>query len=222
MNETHAKLAMVLGVPPNTIKNWRDEFDPIHDNPRQGWYQRRMGRSRIRTVDALGHLTEYELHSIVADILKNPNGPTANELVRAIGDESDDAEPPMEPGIRGPIGHKAEKLFQAYHATKQLPKSGHLVDCRYDQCGYDFRIESDLEQYFVEVKGIAAESGRISFTNKEWETAIEHGERYFLVVVKNIDDQPEYVTIQNPAKNLAVEIRVYTTIQTGWSARIPR
>jgi len=221
-NETHAAIARSLDVPPNTIKNWRDEFDPIHDNPRQGWHQRPMTRSRIRTDDALSHLTEFELYSIVFEILHNPVGSSANELVQVIGDETDDSQQQTEYGLRGPTGHAAEKLFEIYHETNQQPLAGALVDCRHEQCGYDYRIDTDSEHYFIEVKGLAAESGGITFTNKEWQTAIDAGDRYYLVVVKNIDELPEYVIIQNPSDDLDAKMRVYTTIQTSWTARIAR
>ncbi len=221
-NDTHAALAQVLDVPPNTIKNWRDEFDPIHENPRQGWHQRPMTRSRVRTVDALGHLTEFELYSIVSDFLATPTGNSANELVQAIGNETDDDDQSAEYGLRGPTGHAAEMLFQTYHQNEQLPQAGSLIDCRHEQCGYDYRIESDTGQYFIEIKGLAAASGGISFTNKEWQTALDNGDDYYLVVVKNIDEQPEFVIIQNPANNLDAQMRVYTTIQTSWTSRIAR
>jgi hypothetical protein len=35
-----------LRVNQNTVKNMRDEFDPIHDNSRAGWYQRPLRPSR--------------------------------------------------------------------------------------------------------------------------------------------------------------------------------
>ena len=43
--ETHIAIGEILHVLPNTIKNWRDEFDPVHENTRRGWHQRPMARS---------------------------------------------------------------------------------------------------------------------------------------------------------------------------------
>jgi hypothetical protein len=34
--KTHNEIGQILGVNPNTIKNMRDDFDSIHDNPRVG------------------------------------------------------------------------------------------------------------------------------------------------------------------------------------------
>lgn len=39
-----------LGVKANSVKNMRDEFDPIHDNDRVGWYQRPLRPSRARVA----------------------------------------------------------------------------------------------------------------------------------------------------------------------------
>ena len=39
-------LGLSLGVKPNSIKNYRDEFDPIFPNHRQGWHKRQMYSSR--------------------------------------------------------------------------------------------------------------------------------------------------------------------------------
>ncbi len=219
-SETHAELARRLEVPANTIKNWRDEFDPIHENARQGWHQRPMSRSRVRIVDALSQLSEFELHSIVLAILKDQYGPTAHELLNAIGE--DDAESPelMIYGLRGPTGFAAERHFEDYHIEFQLPHPGILIDCRHEQCGYDYKIDSGDKTSFVEVKGLAGESGGLCFTNKEWQTAIEFGEQYYLVVVKNANDKAVVLLIQNPASKLKAEMRVFTAIQTTWTARV--
>ena len=221
-NATHEALGTSLDIKPSTIKNWRDEFDPIHQNERKGWYQRPMNRSRVRTVDALSHLSELELFSIVSDFIRAPDGDSANELIQVIGDDTAVESDQREYGLRGPTGHAAEQHFERYHQQHGLPHAGTLVDCRHDQCGYDYRIETESEIYFVEVKGLATDSGGISFTNREWLTAQENGMRYFLVVVKNISEKPEFVTIQNPGVELNPTMRVYTTIQTSWSARIAR
>ncbi len=34
-----------LGVPPASMKNLRDEFDPLHPNGRKGWHKRRLRRT---------------------------------------------------------------------------------------------------------------------------------------------------------------------------------
>ena len=50
---THDALAAALDVQSASIKNWRDEFDPVHDNDRQGWHRREMAPSRKRAISWL-------------------------------------------------------------------------------------------------------------------------------------------------------------------------
>ena len=51
MTATHLELGRILNVKASKIKNMRDEFDSIHDNPRVGWYQRDLRPSRMEIVD---------------------------------------------------------------------------------------------------------------------------------------------------------------------------
>ena len=64
MSNTHNKIGELLSVPPNTIRNWRDEFDPLFGH-RAGWYQRPMTQSRLRVVKAL------EERGVSSDVLKS-------------------------------------------------------------------------------------------------------------------------------------------------------
>ncbi len=216
---THRALAEALGVPPKSIVNWRDEFDPIHDNERAGWHNRKMIPSRRRTAEALADLSENELFAIVLNIIRTPNGHTLDEVVQAIGTaELNDDEPAAVYGSRGATGFKAENAFAEHHAKTALPVAGRLRDRRHDQCGYDFEIEAETQQLAVEVKGLAGESGGIMFTDKEWDVAQQMGDRYFLAVVRNVaTDNPQVSLVRNPAANLPTEMRVYTTVQVGWT-----
>lgn len=213
---THEALGALLDVAPESIKNWRDEFDPVHDTPRQGWHKRPMAPSRRRTIEALGGLDEDSILSLVKAILWSPNGPTANEVVDAIGNAEgeDDAQ---QHGIRGPTGVAAELAFKAYHAATALPARGALRDRRHDECGYDFEIDSDTGPIAVEVKGIAGQAGGVSFTNAEWRKAGELGDSYYLAVVRNVAEKPTVSLIRNPRSAFAAEMRAYTIVQVSWT-----
>ena len=115
-SETHKRIGSLLGIPPNSIKNWRDEFDPIHENSRQGWHKRPMAPSRKRTVEALAHLSENELYNIVSVIINQPIGPLAEDVVNSIADvESiDDESSNTVFGTRGRTGHAAELEFRFF------------------------------------------------------------------------------------------------------------
>lgn len=83
MNATHEALGHALGVPAGSIKNWRDEFDPVHDNGRAGWHKRPMVPSRIRAIELLCDHTADELYMLVRDASVSPLGPAATRFLNA-------------------------------------------------------------------------------------------------------------------------------------------
>lgn len=220
ITEGHERIGDHLGVNPNTVKNMRDEFDSIHDNPRVGWYQREIRPSRQRVVEAFQDLGEYELRSIVAGILEQGSGASTQGLdtiievlVEAPVDERSGDFPYI---VRGPTGRAAEEFFIDQYGKTGLPLRGNLTDTRDQGCGYDFEISSDSETVFVEVKGLKAEIGGVLFTAKEWGMAREHRERYYLALIRNLADQPNLEIIQNPAKVFSPRKAVTTTVQVRW------
>jgi hypothetical protein len=58
-----------LVVKSNTVKNMRDEFDPLHPNNRKGWYQRELRPSRKDVYEKYKNLTEAELREVVKGII---------------------------------------------------------------------------------------------------------------------------------------------------------
>ncbi len=46
-----------LGGRPASIKNYRDEFDPIFPNPRKGWHTRPLREHCREILDLSGHLS---------------------------------------------------------------------------------------------------------------------------------------------------------------------
>lgn len=218
MAATHEALAGTIGCAPRAIQNWRDEFDPVHDNSRQGWHKRAMFPSRRRMMEALEQLGEEELFALVQAILKEPSGLDASRLMSLMTEEdASDSTPERTYGLRGPTGQKAEEFFIRHHREHGEPIAGTLLDKRLQQCGYDFEIQGDRARAVVEVKGLASHTGGITFTNKEWKLAREMGDEYYLALVRDVAANPSIRLIQNPARRLCAQMRSYTTIQIGWS-----
>lgn len=216
-SSTHAALGKALGVQPMSIKNWRDEFDPVHDNSRQGWHRRPMSPSRERLLEALVNLTEEELSGLVSAITSNPQSTEADQLFGILEGITNLDPKAIAPTPRGPTGAQAEDVFMKHHETTGEPSPGVLHDRRNDECGFDFEIISNYGHVVVEVKGLAGESGGITFTDKEWRTALKIGDDYFLVLVRNVATKPTISLIQNPGSSLSPYRRVYTTVQIGWT-----
>ena len=193
----------------------RDEFDPYHVH-RAGWYQKPLGPSRVKVVNALQDLTEIQIRELVMDILEGKTDKAEMETLLAVAAVSDENErsvfaPP------NPTGRKAEEHFIDFFRLYALPVCGNLTDTRDLGTGYDFEIAPGSEEYFVEVKGISKVSGGILFTDKEWRTAHEKGERYFLAIVSNVNNEPVVRLIRNPAGKLKSKKNLTQVIQINWS-----
>ncbi|MEJ7739045.1 MAG: DUF3883 domain-containing protein [Chitinophagaceae bacterium] len=216
--ETHNKIGELLSVNPHTVKNWRDEFDPLFGH-RAGWYQRPMNPSRIRVAQALENLDEFQVRSIAKDILtgKIQEEPDEEEQLLAIASEETKGKSTQKFILRTPTGKAAEEYFLKHFSENKKPFEGKLIDCRDLGVGYDFRIESGDSKYFIEVKGLSEFIGGVLFTNKEWTVAKSEGDSYFLCVISNVSDQPEIIFIQNPFEKLKPKKNIYTTIQISWS-----
>lgn len=216
--ETHAKIGELLSVNPQTVKNWRDEFDPLFGY-RAGWHQRPMSPSRVRVVQALEGLDEQQVYEIVKDILfKNLNS-DSDELEQLLNIVSTDDQIKKNTSfiLRAPTGSAAEKIFIEYYTENLRPIEGNLIDCRDFGVGYDFKIEGINSTSYVEVKGISEFSGGILFTDKEWRIAKSEKNNYYLCIISNLNSQPNIIFIQNPASKLKPIKNVYATLQINWS-----
>lgn len=217
--DTHDKIGGLLHVKPATVKNWRDEFDPLFGH-RAGWYQRPLSRSRLAVANALADLDESGVYELVKDILlkfNHSDDPEMRQLKSILADAETGSNRTVVYVPRGITGRSAEEFFLQQFKMGNIPFKGKLKDCRELGVGYDFEIESNELRLYVEVKGRDKESGGVLFTNKEWEHAKKMGENYYLCLVSNVSDNPLIQILQNPASNLNAEKYVYTAIQINWN-----
>jgi hypothetical protein len=215
--ETHDKIGELLSINPHTIKNWRDEFDPLFGH-RLGWYQRPLTLSRVQVAQALDELDETQIFEIVKDILFKVSGDAEDlEQLTDIVKTDDQKRKKSKYILRCPTGKAAEKFFIDYFIENQKPIAGKLMDCRDLGVGYDFKIEGKNGSCFVEVKGVSQYSGEVLFTGKEWIVAQREGVNYFLCVVSNLNTEPNILFIQNPADKLKPKKNIYTSIQICWN-----
>ena len=66
--EAFNDIATRMNVQKHSVKNWRDEFDPLHGH-RAGWHKRAMAPSRIFVAEEMKNLNEEEIRKIVLKIL---------------------------------------------------------------------------------------------------------------------------------------------------------
>lgn len=223
-NEAFEAVGDTLQVKKNYVKLRRDEFDPAFPW-REGW-KRSMDKRIVKTIELFQDLDEPEMREIVLKILKDNTYQSSEELTQITGiinsvqpDKKGDKKK-MGGGLfilRGPTGKKAEAFFQSHFNQTFEPVKGNLIDTREWGCGYDFKIESGKRETFVEVKGLSEISGGILFTDKEWKTAKEKTDSYYLAIVRNVTKEPEIQFFQNPAGIFQPNKNIYTSIQVQWS-----
>jgi hypothetical protein len=64
------------------------------------------------------------------------------------------------------------------------------------------------------VKGIRAKKGRFRLTENEYNKAREYHNDYIITLVLNLDDIPNFLTIDNPLKNLKFEEKIIKSKET--------
>ncbi len=212
-----------LHVKPNSVKNWRDEFDPYYDNERKGWYQRGIRPSRQEVMTAFDDLSEDALRAVVVDIIRSADRQKVETQLRTVLkkiQESGKRKKINRKAVytaRGPTGRMAEEFFISRFHAERTPFSGVLKDCRDDGTGFDFEITAQGNRLLVEVKGLAKEFGGITFTDKEWKVANETQNDYFLGLVTQVATSPKIGFVQNPACNFAPAYHAYTIVSVSWT-----
>ncbi|MEZ6043933.1 MAG: DUF3883 domain-containing protein [Planctomycetaceae bacterium] len=211
----HKYLAERIGVPASSVKLWRDEFDPIHANSRQGWHKRKMAPSRLRMAEMLGGVSEVGVYGLLIDCFENQEANVV-ELLREIDAPSPGSNEKIP--TRSLTGGRAEEQFINWFRTGKSIFTGPLDDCRLLQCGYDFEAFYAGAQAYIEVKGLRDNSGGVLMTDKEWTTCAELGELYFMILVRSVEaTRPTIEVYRNPAETLKARQNVATVVQVSWT-----
>lgn len=219
---THKAIGALLNIKSSTIRNWRDEFDPLFGY-RDGWHQRGLSISRIRVVEAIGNLDETSLRSIVQDILSGNNSIELSEDLEQLISVIPNRKKKRQKRAYVPrniTGRKAEEIFIEWFKSGQgiIPQGKDFIDMRDYGCGYDFQIvASDKQIYAIEVKGFLEDEGGILITGKEWETAGIMKTDYYLVLVSNISNDPVISVVNNPYEKFSPKRNLQTVIQVNWT-----
>lgn len=211
-NEAFNALGLAVGAPRGSIKNYRDEFDPLFPNQRKGWHKRPRREYCLRVLEEYREL-DFELFT---------------RLIEAFAGDVADADEPQ-PRERSDFanrlitGRAAERYFESIH--REVPEFDNclLEDTTLLGCGYDFRLSSMSSDQFmvVEVKGMKGKTGGISLTPREYAAAETLQERFFLFVVKNFEEKPYHDIYRNPLRmGLNFKRVERTVVQTSWSANI--
>jgi hypothetical protein len=207
-----------LGSKPASVKNYRDEFDPLLSKRRKGWHKRQR---RDYCVNVFKEYRDLELATFTG-LIQSFLGYDENVLseLRARG-MKEDAESLFVKRLT--TGLAAEHYFESVHSGLPEFKGFQLENTTRLGCGYDFRLSGYGRKDFlaVEVKGLRERAGSLALTPKEYETADALTDRFFLFVVKNFQRSPFHEIYQNPLSGaLSFKKTERVLVQVSWSTNV--
>jgi Protein NO VEIN, C-terminal len=209
-------IGSALGVRPASVKNYRDEFDPLFPNNRKGWHKRPI-RNYCRDIyDAFGGLGRKSFTNLLKEIIYKEHelDVLMEEVERSEGDERSFAR-------RLITGQAAEQYFKLNYKRVELFNDFDVEDTTGLGCGFDFKLFTSDLFYGVEVKGLSEQNGSIVLTEKEYLVASKLKDRFFLFVVKNFKEIPFHELYRDPLHGELVFKRVERkAIQTHWTTHL--
>jgi len=209
-------LGYALGGKPASIKNYRDEFDPLFPNLRKGWHHRKPRSYCAEVLEEYGSLDIRMFSDLI------------NSFVSYAVVESSEL-PPDEEGADSAFARRlitglaAEQYFESVQADLDEFRNYDVENTTRLGCGYDFRLRNKTDNAFlaVEVKGMKDRSGGIMFTPKEYQAAAALTDRFYLFVVKNFREAPFHEIYRNPlASPLRFERKERVIVQVSWFTSI--
>lgn len=200
-----------------SIKNYRDEFDPLFPNRRKGWHKRKTRSYCLKVFE------EY----------KNLDLETFSALVKSFFGYDESAWSGLQSKER-PAGKSnfaqrlitglaAEQYFESVRPSLSEFEGYGVQNTTRLGCGYDFRMESASGDHFlaVEVKGLDKATGTLSLTPKEHEVAAAMKERFFLFVVRNFRESPFHEMFRDPLSGrLRFRKKERVAMHVSWTANL--
>jgi len=155
------------GSKPASIKNYRDEFEPLFPNRRKGWHKRGTREYCFAVFEKYEGL-DFESFT---DLIRSFRG-DENTQSRILQTEQDEHTSSF--AQRLITGIAAEQYFESVHGSLPEFKEYRVENTTRLGCGYDFRLRrepADEEFPAIEVKGLQDQTGSPAMTSKEYETA---------------------------------------------------
>ncbi len=212
--EAFNAIGFALGARPASIKNYRDEFDPIHSSKRKGWRKRPTREYCKAASDKYEGMSLKDFAALLKSLIydRGPLDVITEEAEAGRGEESSFAK-------RLITGQAAEKYFERVHPTLPTLADYSLENVTDIGCGFDFRLRKSGQDDFlaVEVKGLNDARGTLSLTEKEHRVAGLLSRRFYLFVVRNFREKPFHTIHCDPLKSDLMFTRQETQItQVNW------
>ena len=211
-------VGLALGVQPASVKNYRDEFDPLFPNERKGWHKRPIRKYCKDVYDAFHGLSLAEFSLLLKELIYRDHdlGVLMEEVARSENEQDSSF------AKRLITGQAAEQYFVDNLPSIDLFRGRALEDVTRVGCGFDFKLTTgERESYFgIEVKGLNEQSGSIALTDKEHTVAGLLRERYFIFVVKNFKERPFHQIYRDPVDSLTFSRIESRAVQITWSTAV--
>jgi uncharacterized protein DUF3883 len=210
-------IGYAMGSKPASIKNYRDEFDPLFPNRRKGWHKRRTRTYCLTVFEEYKNLDLDSFTSLVESFVGYDENVWSGFQYKKKPDRKSHFAQRLITGLA------AEQYFESVRPS--LPEfQGYDVQKTTSLgCGYDFRLETQASEDFlvVEVKGLNGVTGTLSLTPKEHEIATALRDRFYLFVVRNFRESPFHEVFRNPlSSSLRFRKKERVILQVSWFASL--
>jgi Protein NO VEIN, C-terminal len=203
-----------LASKPASIKNYRDEFDPLVSKRRKGWHKRPTRAYCLKVFQQYKDLDFEAFTGLIRSFVGYDDNLWSEIQTK---DEETNAEAQF--AKRLTTGLAAERYFETNQPTIPEFRDYTVLNTTRLGCGYDFRLGTAGSEGFlaVEVKGLKETTGSLSLTPKEHEIAGKLEDRFFLFVVKNFRETPFHEVYRNPLSSaLRFARRESVTVNVSW------
>ncbi|HWE85847.1 MAG TPA: DUF3883 domain-containing protein [Terracidiphilus sp.] len=194
--EAFNAIGYALGSQPASVKNYRDEFDPLFPNQRKGWRNRPIRGYCREIYDLYKRLGLDDFTGLIRSFFSLGDDVLTEATHAEQQDEGSSAF-----AQRLVTGLAAERYFESICGSLPTFQGLALENTTALGCGYDFRlrpVSEGAEFLAVEVKGLMGRSGGVALTQKEYDAAARIKERFFLFVVSNFRETPTHAIYRDP------------------------
>lgn len=210
-------LGHALGVRPASVKNYRDEFDPLFPNDRKGWHKRPMREYCRAVYDSFSDLNLEAFTTLLKEVIYKDHA--IDVLMETVAGRQGTGNEGFAKRLL--TGQAAEQYFKSEYKNIDVFRGFDIEDTTRLGCGFDFRLVATDAFYAVEVKGLSAISGNITLTDKEHSVGEILGNLYFLFVVKNFKEEPFHEIYRDPlAGKLMFDQLEHVSVEKTWVARV--
>lgn len=216
--EAYNVIGYALGSQPASVKNYRDEFDPLFPNQRKGWHKRRIRDYCLKVFNEYKDLDIELFTGLIKSFVRYDQ----NVLSETQTKESEDE---ISSGFAKRLitGLAAEQYFESVQPSIPEFRDFELENTTRLGCGYDFRLHAAKHDNFlaIEVKGLRELTGTLSFTPREYEVAKVMRDRFYLFVVKNFQKSPIHEFFSDPVSGkLEFTKSERVSVQISWLTRL--